>query len=179
MWPPSECNMLEKCCNEALATKCGFEKVVSRDCLHVQRDLQVFLSVYVGDFKLAGKTENSPKAWKLMVAAGLKPDTRNLSRSIAVAARSRSRSTETSLTDVWSTCPAYPPNGYNSKDSNPSGNEGEESALGASQGGPADQTSPSNTAVRATRYGMEDLFRKRRTEVPRSHWQSNGRRHTF
>ena len=171
--------MLEKCCNEALATKCGFEKVVSRDCLHVQRDLQVFLSVYVGDFKLAGKTENFPKAWKLMVAAGLKPDTRNLSRSIAVAARSRSRSTETSLTDVWGTCPAYPPNGYNSKDSNPSGNEGEESALGASQGGPADQTSPSNTAVRATRYGMEDLFRKRRAEVPRSHWQSNGRRHTF
>ena len=38
-------------------------------------ELQVILSVYVDDFKMAGKKENLLKAWKLMDKAGLKLDT--------------------------------------------------------------------------------------------------------
>ncbi len=37
-------------------------------------ELQVILSVYVDDFKMAGKKENLSKAWKLMDKAGLKLD---------------------------------------------------------------------------------------------------------
>ena len=41
------------------------------ECLFFHRELQVFLSVYVDDFKLAGKTQNLPIAWKRMTDAGL------------------------------------------------------------------------------------------------------------
>ena len=37
-------------CNNAL-TKCGFEPVPAWECLHFNREKQLFLSVYVDDFK--------------------------------------------------------------------------------------------------------------------------------
>ena len=44
------------------------------ECMFYHVELQVILSVYVDDFKTAGKKENLPKAWQLMDKAGLKLD---------------------------------------------------------------------------------------------------------
>ena len=43
-----------------------WEKLPGWECLYVHRDQQLFLSVYVDDFKMVGKTENIPKMWKAM-----------------------------------------------------------------------------------------------------------------
>ena len=42
----------------------GFEHVVGWECLFVHKKKQLFLSVYVDDFKMAGKTENLAPMWK-------------------------------------------------------------------------------------------------------------------
>ena len=54
-----------------IAMTCGFEPVQGWECLYVHRGLQIFLSVYVDDFKMAGLTRNLPSAWKLLIDAGL------------------------------------------------------------------------------------------------------------
>ena len=55
----------EKHCQIALY-KLGWEKVPSWECLFVHRKQKLFLSVYVDDFKMAGKADNMPKMWKQM-----------------------------------------------------------------------------------------------------------------
>ncbi len=44
------------------------------ECMFYHVELQVILSVYVDDFKMAGKQDNMSKAWQLMDKAGLKLD---------------------------------------------------------------------------------------------------------
>ncbi len=44
------------------------------ECMFYHVELQVISSVYVDDFKMAGKQDNISKAWKLMDTAGLKLD---------------------------------------------------------------------------------------------------------
>ena len=43
--------------------KAGFEKVLGWECLFVHKQQQLFLSVYVDDFKLAGKAGNLSPMW--------------------------------------------------------------------------------------------------------------------
>jgi hypothetical protein len=64
----------EKHYTTALAQKTGFQKMLGWECMFYNVVLQVILSVYVDDFKMAGKKENLSKAWKLMDKAGLKLD---------------------------------------------------------------------------------------------------------
>ena len=42
----------------------GWETVEGWECLFFHRELQLFLSIYVDDFKMAGKAASIPKAWK-------------------------------------------------------------------------------------------------------------------
>ena len=42
----------------------GWEKVSKRECPYPHHNLQLFLSVYVDDIKVAGKTQNMPEMWK-------------------------------------------------------------------------------------------------------------------
>ena len=44
-------------------TKCGFERVHGWECLYKHVSKGLFLSVYVDDFKSAGKKERVPKRW--------------------------------------------------------------------------------------------------------------------
>ena len=48
---------------ESIILKLGFEKVKGWECMYFHRKNQVFLSVYVDDFKLAGKRENLAPTW--------------------------------------------------------------------------------------------------------------------
>ena len=43
--------------------KCGWEPVQGWECLYKHYALGLFLSVYVDDFKMAGKAENLARAW--------------------------------------------------------------------------------------------------------------------
>ena len=43
----------------------GWEKVLNWECLLVNRAKGLFLSVYVDDIKMAGKTENLGPTWKI------------------------------------------------------------------------------------------------------------------
>ena len=43
--------------------KCGWEPVQGWECLYKHYELGLFLSVYVDDFKMAGKADNLAKAW--------------------------------------------------------------------------------------------------------------------
>jgi len=52
----------EKHCQKAIFGA-GFEKVGGHECLYVHREQQLFLSVYVDDFKMAGKTSNVSNMW--------------------------------------------------------------------------------------------------------------------
>ena len=52
----------EKHCQKAIFAA-GFEKVKGHECVHVHRERQLFLSVYVDDFKMAGKTSNLSTMW--------------------------------------------------------------------------------------------------------------------
>ena len=45
----------------------GWEKVLNRECLFVHRARGLFLSVYVDDIKMAGKTENLRPTWKILM----------------------------------------------------------------------------------------------------------------
>ena len=51
----------ERHCHARLK-EAGFQPIPGWECLFVHWDLQVMLSVYVADFKMADKTENIPKA---------------------------------------------------------------------------------------------------------------------
>ena len=42
-------------------------KVLNWECLYVDRLRGLFLTVYVDDFKLAGKTENIEPTWKILM----------------------------------------------------------------------------------------------------------------
>ena len=52
----------------------GFQCILGWECLYFHRQLQVILSVYVDDFKLAGRKEHLSKAWQLMRDRGFKLD---------------------------------------------------------------------------------------------------------
>ena len=54
--------------------KAGFEKMMGWECLFFHRRLKLILSVYVDDFKLAGKKDSLANGWKLMRDHGLKLD---------------------------------------------------------------------------------------------------------
>ena len=53
----------EKHCRKAIL-RCGFEPVKGWECLHMHRKKQLFLSVYVDDFKMAGNASNLASMWK-------------------------------------------------------------------------------------------------------------------
>ena len=55
----------EKHCQKAIF-KAGFEKVMGHECLYVNKEKQLFLSVYVDDFKMAGKASNITPMWKVL-----------------------------------------------------------------------------------------------------------------
>ena len=54
----------ENHCKNALA-KCGFEPVPGWECLHFNRGKQLFFSVYVDDFKMAGKAQNVGPSYRI------------------------------------------------------------------------------------------------------------------
>ena len=49
----------------------GFEKVKGWECLWVNKQAKLFLSIYVDDFKMSGKREHLPKAWQIIKDVGL------------------------------------------------------------------------------------------------------------
>ena len=51
---------------EKILLKHGWEKIPNWECLCVHREKGLFLSVYVDDIKLAGKTQNLDPMWKLL-----------------------------------------------------------------------------------------------------------------
>ena len=51
---------------EKILLEYGWEKVSNWECLFVHREKGLFLSVYVDDIKLAGKTENIDPMWKVL-----------------------------------------------------------------------------------------------------------------
>ena len=53
----------EKHCSKAIL-KCGFEAVTGWECLYKHNKEQLFLSVYVDDFKMAGNRKNLSNMWK-------------------------------------------------------------------------------------------------------------------
>ena len=53
----------EKFCHRIIK-KLGFQPVPGRECLFVHRKQQLFLSVYVDDFKMAGNKANLDQMWK-------------------------------------------------------------------------------------------------------------------
>ena len=55
----------ERHCHDAI-TKCGFERVHGWECLYKHYAKQLFLSVYVDDFKMAGKTANLSGMWETL-----------------------------------------------------------------------------------------------------------------
>ena len=55
----------EKFCEHHIL-EAGFEEVKNWECLYVHRSMQLYLSVYVDDFKMAGKEDNLPKMWKIL-----------------------------------------------------------------------------------------------------------------
>ena len=55
----------EKHCQKAILAA-GFEKIQGWECLFVHRQKQLFLSVYVDDFRMAGKKENLAPMWKIL-----------------------------------------------------------------------------------------------------------------
>ena len=44
----------------------GWERVKGWECLYLHREAQLFLSVYVDDFKMVGKVENMGPMWKTL-----------------------------------------------------------------------------------------------------------------
>ena len=53
----------EQHCSKAIL-KCGFEAVTGWECLYKHNKEQLFLSVYVDDFKMAGNKKNLSNMWK-------------------------------------------------------------------------------------------------------------------
>ena len=62
----------ERHCHKKLR-EAGFENVPGWECFFIHWELQCILSVYVDDFKLAGKKENIKTAWDL-IQKGVKLD---------------------------------------------------------------------------------------------------------
>ena len=52
---------------EKVLLKHGCEKVSNWECFVVHREKGLFLSVYVDDFKLAGKKQNIDPVWKVLI----------------------------------------------------------------------------------------------------------------
>ena len=52
---------------EKILLKYGCEKVSNWECLFVNRAKRLFLSVYVDDIKMAGRTENIKLTWKILM----------------------------------------------------------------------------------------------------------------
>ena len=55
----------EKHCQKAIL-QAGFERIPGWECLFVHRVKHLFLSVYVDDFRMAGKKENLSSMWKIL-----------------------------------------------------------------------------------------------------------------
>ena len=55
----------EKWCDKAI-TDSGFNKIAGWECLYVNPVKQLFLSVYVDDFKMSGNAENLKPMWKTL-----------------------------------------------------------------------------------------------------------------
>ena len=56
--------------------KMNWKRIPGWECLYVHRDLGLFLSVYVDDFKVVGRKENIPKMWKMLrKEVDLEPET--------------------------------------------------------------------------------------------------------
>ena len=51
---------------EKIILKHGWEKIPNWECLFVQRDKGLFLSVFVDDLKMAGKKHNIDPMWKVL-----------------------------------------------------------------------------------------------------------------
>ena len=51
---------------EKILLKHGWEKIPNWECLFVNREKGLFLSVYVDDIKLAGKKQNFDPMWKVL-----------------------------------------------------------------------------------------------------------------
>ena len=51
---------------ENILLKYGWEKVSNWECLSVNRQKGLFLSVYVDDIKMAGKKQNINPMWKVL-----------------------------------------------------------------------------------------------------------------
>ena len=60
----------EKHCTKKIM-QCGFTPIPGWELLFVHKEKQIFLSVYVDDFKMAGKKENIKPMWKDLMDAGL------------------------------------------------------------------------------------------------------------
>ena len=56
---------LEKLCQNAILAA-GFQKIPGLECLFVHRQKQLFLSVYVDDFRMAGKKENLAPMYEVL-----------------------------------------------------------------------------------------------------------------
>ena len=46
--------------------KCGFKPMVCRESIYYHKEKQLFLSVNVDDFRMAGKKENLKPMWELL-----------------------------------------------------------------------------------------------------------------
>ncbi len=55
----------EQHCSKSLL-EVGFEPLEGWECIYVHKELKLFLSVYVDDFKLAGLAKNLKKGWSLI-----------------------------------------------------------------------------------------------------------------
>ena len=55
----------EKMCHRAIQKE-GFEKIPGWECLFVHRKQQLFLSVYVDDFRMAGKRQKLPTMLEIL-----------------------------------------------------------------------------------------------------------------
>ena len=55
----------EKHCQKAIF-RAGFERIPGWECLFVHRAKGLFLSIYVDDFKMAGRKENIKPMWDLL-----------------------------------------------------------------------------------------------------------------
>ena len=51
--------------------KCDFQPIPGWECLFFHRELELILSVYVGDFKLVGKKTSMKGGWTLITNSGL------------------------------------------------------------------------------------------------------------
>ena len=71
--PPYVGTLLGKHYSNALLDS-GFQCILGWECLYFHAQLHVILSVYVDDFKFAGRKESLAQAWQLMRDNGLKLD---------------------------------------------------------------------------------------------------------